>query len=146
MRIFQTRQKTHPVSYTHLDVYKRQRMCSLHKQNPSFGCIKVVHFNALGAELQEVQKGNTNTKKAITKKLVEKHGLSVEDAAWLIDSVHFEKVNLDDLELNIQTQISEYVPVMSAPTLAKELLIHHISCLLYTSCASVCANLMSGIK
>lgn len=87
------------------------RMCSLHKQNPSFGCIKVVHFNALGAELQEVQKGNTNTKKAITKKLVEKHGLSVEDAAWLIDSVHFEKVNLDDLELNIQTQISEYVPV-----------------------------------
>lgn len=70
------------------------RMCSLHKQNPSFGCIKVVHFNALGAELQEVQKGNTNTKKAITKKLVEKHGLSVEDAAWLIDSVHFEKVNL----------------------------------------------------
>lgn len=73
------------------------RMCSLHKQNPSFGCIKVVHFNALGAELQEVQKGNTNTKKAITKKLVEKHGLSVEDAAWLIDSVHFEKVNLDDL-------------------------------------------------
>ena len=105
------------------------RMCSLHKQNPSFGCIKVVHFNALGAELQEVQKGNTNTKKAITKKLVEKHGLSVEDAAWLIDSVHFEKVNLDDLELNIQTQISEYVPVMSAPTLAKELLIHHISVL-----------------
>ncbi len=30
-----------------------------------------------------------------------------------------KKVNLDDLELNIQTQISEYVPVMSAPTLAK---------------------------
>ena len=105
------------------------RMCSLHKQNPSFGCIKVVHFNALGAELQEVQKGNTNTQKAITKKLVEKHGLSVEDAAWLLDSVHFEKVNLDDLELNIQAQISEYVPVMSAPTLAKELLIHHISVL-----------------
>ena len=105
------------------------RMCSLHKQNPSFRCIKVVHFNALGAELQEVQKGNANTKKAIMKKLVEKHGLSVEDAAWLLDSVHFEKVNLDDLELNIQTQISEYVPVMSAPTLAKELLIHHISVL-----------------
>ena len=105
------------------------RMCSLHKQNPSFRCIKVVHFNALGAELQEVQKGNANAKKAIMKKLVEKHGLSVEDTAWLLDSVHFEKVNLDDLELNIQTQISEYVPVMSAPTLAKELLIHHISVL-----------------
>ena len=103
-------------------------MCSLHKQNPSFGCIKVVHFNALGAELQEVQK-EIQIPKSYNEKLVEKHGLSVEDAAWLIDSVHFEKVNLDDLELNIQTQISEYVPVMSAPTLAKELLIHHISVL-----------------
>ena len=105
------------------------RMCSLHKQNPSFRCIKVVHFNDLGAELQEVQKGNKNTKKAITKKLVENHALSEEDAAWLLDSVHFKKVNLDDLELNIQTQISDYVPVMSAPALAKDLLIQHISAL-----------------
>ena len=105
------------------------RMCSLHKQNPSFRCIKVVHFNDLGAELQEVQKGNKNTKKAITKKLVENHALSEEDAAWLLDSVHFKKVNLDDLELNIQTQISDYVPVMSAPALAKDLLIQHISTL-----------------
>lgn len=105
------------------------RMCSLHKQNPSFRCIKVVHFNDLGAELQEVQKGNKNIKKAITKKLVENHALSEEDAAWLLDSVHFKKVNLDDLELNIQTQISDYVPVMSAPALAKDLLIQHISAL-----------------
>ncbi len=66
------------------------RMCSLHKQNPSFGCIKVVHFNALGAELQEVQK-EIQIPKSYNEKLVEKHGLSVEDAAWLIDSVHFEK-------------------------------------------------------
>lgn len=105
------------------------RMCSLHKQNPSFRGIKVVYFNALGAELQEVQKGNTNKKKAITKKLVENHALSEEDAAWLLDSVHFEKVNLDDLESNIHTQISDYVPVMSAPALAKDLLIQHISTL-----------------
>lgn len=105
------------------------RMCSLHKQNPSFRGIKVVYFNTLGAELQEVQKGNTNTKKAIKKKLVENHALSEEDAAWLLDSVHFEKVNIDDLKLNIHTQISDYVPVMSAPALAKDLLIQHISTL-----------------
>ena len=30
------------------------RMCSLHAQNPSFHCIKVVYFNALGAELREI--------------------------------------------------------------------------------------------
>lgn len=105
------------------------RMCSLHKQNPSFKCIKVVYFSTLGTELQEVQAGKTNTKKAIAKKLVDKHGLSEEDAVWLLDSLCFEKVNLDDLDLNIQTQISDYVPVMSAPVLAKDLLIQHISVL-----------------
>lgn len=105
------------------------RMCSLHKQNPSFHCIKVVYFNTLGIELQEVQAGKANTKKALTKRLVDKHGLSEEDAVWLLDSLCFEKVNLDDLDLNIQTQISDYVPVMSAPTLAKDLLIQHISAL-----------------
>ena len=34
------------------------RMCSLHNQNPSFRCIKVVYFNELGTELQEIQSGN----------------------------------------------------------------------------------------
>ena len=52
------------------------RMCSLHTQNPSFHCIKVVYFNALGAELQEIQKGNDDTKKILVKRLKEKHSLS----------------------------------------------------------------------
>lgn len=105
------------------------RMCSLHTQNPSFHCIKVVYFNALGLELQEVKAGNPNTKKTLVKRLVDKHGLSESEAIWLLDSLCFEKVNLDDLDLNIQTQISDYVPVMSAPGLAKDLLIQHISVL-----------------
>lgn len=105
------------------------RMCSLHTQNPSFHCIKVVYFNTLGIELQEVQAGKANTKKTLTKKLVDKHGLSESEAEWLLDSLCFEKVNLDDLDLNIRTQIGDYVPVMSAPELAKELLIQHISML-----------------
>ena len=105
------------------------RMCSLHTQNPSFHCIKVVYFNTLGIELQELQTGEANTKKVLTKRLVDKHGLSEVDAVWLLDSLCFEKVNLDDLDLKIQTQISDYVPVMSAPALAKDLLIQHISAL-----------------
>ena len=105
------------------------RMCGLHAQNPSFHCIKVVYFNTLGVELQEVQSGKAVTKKALTKRLVEKHGLSESEAVWLIDSLCFEKVNFDDLDLNIQTQISDYVPVMSAPALAKDLLIQYISVL-----------------
>lgn len=105
------------------------RMCSLHKQYPSFNNVNVVYFNSLGTELQEIQEGNANTKRTITKKLVDDHGLCEEDAIWLIDSLHFEKVNLTDLDSNIQNQIINYVPVMSAPTLAKELLIQHISVL-----------------
>lgn len=106
-----------------------KRMCDLHKQNPSFHCIKVVYFNILGTELRDVQAGNANTKESIAKKLVDKHGLSESDAIWLLDSLYFEKVNLADLDLNIQAQISDYVPVMSAPGLAKDLLIHYISVL-----------------
>lgn len=105
------------------------RMCSLHAQNPSFHRIKVVYFNTLGVELQEMQSGKAVTKKALTKRLVDKHGLSESEAVWLIDSLCFEKVNLDDLDFNIQTQISDYVPVMSAPALAKDLLIQYISVL-----------------
>lgn len=105
------------------------RMCSLHQQNPSFCCIRIVYFNTLGSELQEVASGKVTTIKSITKKLVDKHDLSEDDALWLIDSLRFEKVNIDDLDLNIQTQIRHYVPVMSAPELAKELLIQHISVL-----------------
>ena len=106
-----------------------KRMCSLHEQNPSFSCIKVVYFNTLGTELQEVQAGNADTKKSIANRLVDKHGLSEENAKWLIDSLCFEKVNLDVLTLSIQTQISDYVPVMPAPILAKDLLIQYISVL-----------------
>ena len=105
------------------------RMCSLHTRNPSFHCIKVVYFNALGLELQEIQAGNVNTKKTLAKRLVDNHGLSVTESTWLIESLCFEKVSLDDLDLNIRTQIGDYVPVMSAPELVKELLIQHISVL-----------------
>ena len=81
------------------------RMCCLHAQNPSFHCIKVVYFNTLGMELQEVQEGKTNTKKALAKRLVDKHGLVEADAVWLLDSLCFEKVNFDNLDLNIRTQL-----------------------------------------
>lgn len=105
------------------------RMCSIHTQYPSFQCIRVVYFNTLGFELQELKKGNANIKKDLTTRLVNNHGLSELEATWLLDSLCFEKVNLDDLDLNIQNQINEYVPVMSAPGLAKDLLIQYISVL-----------------
>lgn len=106
-----------------------RRMCSLHATTPSFHCIKVVYFNTLSLEFQEKQAGNIKTKQAIVKKLVNKHGLYESEARWLIESLTFEKVSLNELDLNILNQISQYVPVMSAPGLAKDLLIQHISVL-----------------
>ena len=91
------------------------RMCSLHNQNPSFRCIKVVYFNELGTELQEIQSGNKKAKESLAKRLMEKHGLFESEAEWLIESLCFEKACLDDLDANIRTQIGGYVPVMSAP-------------------------------
>lgn len=106
-----------------------RRMCSLHATTPSFHCIKVVYFNDLGLEFQKVQAGDIKTKQSIVKKLVDKHGLFESEAHWLIESLSFEKVSLNELDLNILNQISQYVPVMSAPELAKDLLIQHISVL-----------------
>lgn len=105
------------------------RMYNLHAQNPSFHRIKVIYFNILGTELQEMQSGKAVTKKVSAERLVDKHGLSELEAVWLIDSLCFEKVNLDDLDLDIQTQISDYAPVMSAPAPAEDLLIQYVSIL-----------------
>ncbi|MDE6434363.1 MAG: hypothetical protein K2L07_09050 [Lachnospiraceae bacterium] len=104
-----------------------RRMCSLHAQNPNFNNIKVVYFGYLGTELQEVKDNNDNTKKSLSKRLEDKHNLSIQDATWLINALNFEKVDIDELKRNIYIQVSSYVPVMSAPDLAQELLIQHVS-------------------
>ena len=105
------------------------RMCSLHTQDDSFSNIVVVYFGSLGSELQALQDGDKNTKAKLVKKLEDKHNLSTDDAIWLLDSLKFEKVSLDNLNNSIEKQISSYVPVMPAPLLAKDLLIQYISTL-----------------
>ena len=58
---------------------------------------------------------------------MDKHGLSVTDACWLINSLIFEKANLEELNRNICLQISSYIPTMPAPELTQDLLIQYIS-------------------
>lgn len=103
------------------------RMCSIHIQNPLFNDIRIVHFGYLGIELQEVVNNNEETKKRLSNRLKEKHNLTEEEAAWLINSMTFEKADIDELKKNIYSQISSYVPVMAAPDLAQELLIQYIA-------------------
>lgn len=103
------------------------RMCSLHAIDKSFSGIKIVYFGRLGAEFQEVANDNKEVKIILANRLKEKHKLSAEDAAWLIDSMKFEKVGLKELKENLKEQIRSYVPVMPAPELAQELLVQYIS-------------------
>ena len=103
------------------------RMCSLHAIDKSFSGVKIVYFGMLGAEFQEVANDNKEVKMILANRLKEKHKLSVEDATWLIDSLKFEKVSLEDLQEQLKEQIRSYVPVMPAPELAQELLVQYIS-------------------
>lgn len=104
-----------------------KRMCSLHKQFPSFEKITVAFFGSIGTELKELGEKKKTAIEAVKNKLVKNHGLSAEEADWIINSLSFEKVSLLDLEKSIQAQIASYVPAMPAPQLAEELLIHYIS-------------------
>ncbi len=103
------------------------RMCSLHAVDKSFSGIKIVYFESLGAEFQEVANDNKEIKKILANRLKEKHKLSAEDATWLIDSLKFEKVGLKELKQDLREHIRSYVPVMPAPELAQELLVQYIS-------------------
>lgn len=103
------------------------RMCSIHVQNPLFNDIRIVHFGNLGIELQEVVNNNEETKRRLSNRLEEKHDLTEEEAAWLINSMKFEKADVDELKKNIYSQLSSCVPVMAAPDLAQELLIQYIA-------------------
>lgn len=103
------------------------RMCSIHAQNASFEHIRIVYFGTLGIELREVEDNNEDTKRRLSNRLRDKHNLAEEDAVWLVNSLKFEKADLDELKKNIYTQISSYIPVMAAPDLAQELLIQYIS-------------------
>ncbi len=103
------------------------RMCSIHAQSPLFNNIRIVYFGTLGTELQEVEDNKEDTKIRLSNRLKEKHNLTEEEAFWLLNSLKFEKADVDELKKNIYSQISSYVPVMAAPDLAQELLIQYIS-------------------
>ncbi|MBR3801882.1 MAG: hypothetical protein IKK37_00360 [Clostridia bacterium] len=103
------------------------RMCSIHKSDDSFSCITIVYFGDLGQEFKEIRDNVIATKKKLVKRLVDNHNLSEDDATWLINSLKFEKANIEELEKNIESQINSYVPTMSAPDLAKDLLVQYIS-------------------
>lgn len=89
------------------------RMCSIHVQNPLFNDIKIVHFGNLGIELQEVVNNNEETKTRLSNRLKEKHNLTEEEAAWLINSMKFEKADVDELKKNVVLKIYNVLDIMT---------------------------------
>jgi len=104
-----------------------KRMCQLHDLDSSLFSIRIVHFGVLGNELRKLKDKDAAVVDNVRKKLIDIHGLSPEEASWLIDSLVFEKVNAADLQDSIEDQIKQYVPVMAAPKLAQNQLIIYIS-------------------
>lgn len=108
-----------------------RRMCNLHNQYPSFDKITVACFGSIGPELLNLREKREEAVKNVKKKLIEKHGLKLEEADWLVDALSLESVSLEDLKQNMYTQISSYVPAMPAPHIAENQLIYYISKLSY---------------
>lgn len=88
--------------------------------------LRIVYFGKLGRELQELSTGNISAKNKIKDKLVNDHGLSNDDALWILSKIHFEKVDTKSLEEEILRMLQSYVPTMAAPELARTLLIQYI--------------------
>ncbi|MGM1049832.1 MAG: hypothetical protein ACQEXX_27375 [Bacillota bacterium] len=103
------------------------RVCSLHALYPKLNCIRVVYFNSLGSEFRDLENNGEEVKEQLLKKLTNNHGLTIENAKWLLSALIFEKVSTEEMEESIRTQLSTYISVMAAPDLAQALLVQHVS-------------------
>lgn len=103
------------------------RVCNLHINCPKFSKIRIVYFNKLGEEIKGFLSGNEDCKKSIIKKLINNHDITLDCAEWLLSSLVFEKVSIEQLQCIIISQLKDYVPIMAAPELAKALLVQHIA-------------------
>ncbi|MFZ5944200.1 MAG: hypothetical protein ACOYVD_08830, partial [Bacillota bacterium] len=104
-----------------------KRTSSLRNSEPMLQTLRVVYFGELGQELQELSKGDILTHNKIKDKLINKHGLSNEDALWILAKIRFQKADIQLLEKQILSQLQSYVPTMAVPELARTLLIQYIS-------------------
>lgn len=104
-----------------------KRACSLRNSEPMLQKLRIVYYGELGQELKELSTGNISAKNKIKNKLIEDHGLSIDDALWFLEKIDFQKVDTQSLEEEILKQLQSYVPTMAAPELARTLLIQYIS-------------------
>jgi hypothetical protein len=104
-----------------------KRVCSLRNSEPLLQTLRIVYFGELGQELQEFSTGDISAQNKIKNKLVKDHGLSKDEALWVLAKITFQKVQTRLLEEEILKQLQSYVPAMAAPELVRTLLIQYIS-------------------
>lgn len=104
-----------------------KRTSSLRNSERMLQTLRIVYFGELGQELQELSNGDILTHNKIKDKLINKHGLSSEDALWILAKIRFQKADIQLLEEQILSQLQSYVPTIAAPELARTLLIQYIS-------------------
>jgi methyl-accepting chemotaxis protein len=104
-----------------------KRVCNLHTLYPSLSIVRIIYFNLLGEELTEFINGDIAARNSILKKLTDNHEVPMDCAEWLLSTLVFEKVDVDQLQAAIAKQLINTVPVMAAPDLAQSLLIQHVS-------------------
>jgi hypothetical protein len=104
-----------------------KRVCSLRNTEFMLQTLRVVYYGELGQELQELLSGNISAKNKIKDKLIKGHGLSNDDALWILDKIGFQKADTRLLEEEILKQLESHIPTMAAPELARTLLIQYIS-------------------
>ena len=104
-----------------------KRTCSLKNSEPMLDTLRVVYFGELGPELQGLSAGESSVQDKVKSKLISDHGLSDEDALWVLTKICFEKVGTRLMEKNILEHLQSYVQTMAAPEMARTLLIQYIS-------------------
>lgn len=104
-----------------------KRTCSLRNSEPMLQTLRIVYFGELGQELQELSSGNIFVQNKIKDKLIKDHGLSNDEALWILTRIDFQKVDTQLLEEKILKQLQLYIPTMAAPELARTLLVQYIS-------------------
>lgn len=87
--------------------------------------LRVVSFGNIGSEIITLLKSNNKLETNIAKKLLS-YGYTAEDIEWLLANLHVEKVNEDELQKNIQLEMTKYIEIATATDLAYEVLIYYI--------------------
>jgi len=100
------------------------KRCLRYKDNAEI-ILRMVSFGSIGSEIDTLLKSNNKLETNIAKKL-KSYGYATEDIKWLLTHLQVEKVNEDELQKNIELEMTKYIEIATVIDLAYEVLIYYI--------------------